>query len=523
MGGINRRQFFETGVSAGAGVATGTFAAASAAETAAGSLRAGVAKSNITTDAKGAVINDPLYAKVLVLDDGATRVVIIAMDTTAIGGRRISKGALDDIGEDFLPRLRSRIEKELKIPGRNVLVNASHTHPPGRLLCDDAEQLDRTFAAVRQAAQNMTPVTVGTGAGHEDRIQINRTLRLKNGQCWTIRHTNPCPPDEEVAGVGPIDPEIGILRVDRLDGRPLAVVYNFACHTLIGVPRGVVTANFPGFASQVIEESLGGGAMALFLQGAAGDVCEVLYKDVNRPRDAMPLGTMLGLSTLKAWREIPTKDAKLSVAAETIELPRRTDIPQRIASLLQEQSHLLESLAGTSLNFKTFLPLYLKYALNPDYPSDYAYRYLQAAKIGTDELTALDAQNRANIQKYLKNIRAMERLARVQDKIATLKKHQAINAEAGVATIPAEVQGIKIGDCVLITAPIELLVEIGLNLKKASPYKRTFVAAFSNGYLHYGPPATEYDKGGYEVTECLLAPQWQQIYERKASEIIRRL
>ena len=46
------------------------------------SLRAGVAKSDITIDAEGAVINDSLYAKALVLDDGGTRVAIIAMDTT---------------------------------------------------------------------------------------------------------------------------------------------------------------------------------------------------------------------------------------------------------------------------------------------------------------------------------------------------------------------------------------------------------------------------------------------------------
>ena len=49
------------------------------------------------------------------------------------------------------------------------------------------------------------------------------------------------------------------------------------------------------------------------------------------------------------------------------------------------------------------------------------------------------------------------------------------------------------------------------------------MAAFSNGYIHYGPPASEYGKGGYEVTECLLAPEWQGLYEKKANEVIRRL
>ena len=491
--------------------------------TVAGSLRAGVAKSDITTDAEGALIRDPLYAKALVLDDGATMAAIITMDTTAIGGRRISQRMLDDVGEEFLPNLRSRIQEELSIPGCHVLVNASHTHPPGRLLCDDAEQVDRTFDAVSRAVRNMTPVKIGSGVGHEDRVTINRTLRLKNGQDWTIRHTNPCPPDDEVAGVGPIDPEIGILRIDRMDGRPLAVVYNFACHPLFGDSQGSITANFPGVASRVIEENLGNDAMALFLQGAGGDIADVFFKDFSRPRDIEPLGAMLGLSTLEALRNIQTKDAKLSVVSETIELPRRTDIPERITALRQEQTELLESLRSTCLNLKSFLPLYIKYALSPDYPSDYSYRYLQAEKIGTDELCAMDSYNRKNIEKYLKNIYAMEKLARIQDKTATLKKHQAINDEASEPTISAEVQGIRIGDCVLITAPVEVLVEVGLNVKKTSPYEHTFVAAFSNGYMHYGPPATAYSRGGYEVTECLLAPEWQSIYEEKANEIIRRL
>ena len=479
------------------------------------SLLAGVAKSDITTGVEGVEVNDPLYAKTLVLDDGTTKVAVVAMDAVAIGG-------ICDIKDDFLPKLRDRIERELNIPAPNVLVNASHTHPSGRLLCDDADQVERAFDAVRRAAQNMSEVKVGAGVGHEGRFIINRTLRLKNGRHWTIRHANPCPPDEQVAGLGPVDPEIGILRIDRTDGRPLAVVYNFACHPLIGVPGGAVTANFPGFASKVLEENLNG-AMALFLQGAGGDVTEVLYKDVNRPRDAEPLGTMLGLSALRAWKNIPTADARLSVASETIALPRRTDIPQRIASLQQEQAELLEALRFTSLNFKTFLPLYLKHALSPDYPSDYSYRYLQAQQTGSDALRAMDIENRSNIEKYLSNIRAMERLAGSQDKIATLKHHQALNDESGETTIAAEVQGIRIGDCVLITAPLEMLVQVGLNVKSASPYEHTFIAAFSNGYMHYGPPAADYDKGGYEVTECLLAPEWQETYEKKAREIIRRL
>jgi hypothetical protein len=320
-----------------------------------------------------------------------------------------------------------------------------------------------------------------------------------------------------------MDPEIGVLRIDRLDGQPLAVVYNFACHPYITVPRGGVTADFPGFASTVIEENLGDGAMALFLQGAGGDITSILYKDPSRPRDSEPLGMMLGLSTLNAVRAIETKDATLSIISETLDLPRKADFDERIAELEAEQLDLLRGLRGTSLNFKMFLPLYLKYELDPEHPSYYSYRYLQSEMLGTDELSGLDAWNRGHIDKYLRNIQAMEKLARNQDKIATLERHKAINAAAGEPTIMTEILGIKIGDFVLVSSPAEVLVEVGLNVKNASPFEYTYMAAYSNGYIHYGPPASEYPKGGYEVTECLLAPEWQALYETKAQEVITRL
>ncbi|HOL22202.1 MAG TPA: hypothetical protein PLQ41_05045 [bacterium] len=486
-------------------------------------LKAGIAKSDITTTAESAKIHDPLYAKALVLEDGETYLVIISMDTTAIGGRRISANMLYDVGEEFLPSLREKIQTELDIPGSNVLVNASHTHPPGRLLCSDDEQVKRVFDAVKRAFHSRVEVMVGSGTGYEDRISINRTLRLKNGRHWTIRHAYPSPPDEEVKELGPVDNGIGIVRIDRIDGKPLAIIYNFACHPLSGVPGGYISAYFPGFASKVIEETLGDGAMAIFLQGAGGDVCDILYKDVHHPRNTEQFGTMLGLSTLKALREIKTeKGIDLKVLSETIKLPTRRDFPEVIEKLEREQAELLKSLRFTSLNIKTFLELYIKYNLHPEYPSDYSYRYLHSENRGSDEFLFLDEENRRNIEKYLKNIYTMEKLVKLQDDIETLKKHQEIVRETG-EYVMCEVQGIKIGDCVIITSPAELLTEVGLNIKRASPYRKTFVAAYSNGYLHYGPPASHYDKGGYEVTECLLAPEWEGIYERKALEIIMSL
>ena len=149
-------------------------------------------------------------------------------------------------------------------------------------------------------------------------------MKLKNGREADVRRAYALPPDEEVAGVaGPVDPEIGVLRFDAEDGQTLAVVYNFACHPILGVPSGGNTADLVGFASKAIEESLGEGSMAFFLQGCAGDINPVLYKEVARPHDAEPLGNRLGLSTLKALRKIRCGDTGgLKVLNETIELPR---------------------------------------------------------------------------------------------------------------------------------------------------------------------------------------------------------
>lgn len=478
-------------------------------------LRAGVAKSDISRVEEGLRINDPVYSKVLVLDDGTTQAVIIGMDVTAIGG-------IGEVTDAFLPELRGRIEGELGIPGKHVLVNASHNHPPLYFLCSHEEQVARTFDAVKRAQAAMVPVTAGAGSGEEARISMNRTLRLSDGTGWTIRHSNPSPPDNVVESVGPVDTEIGILRLDREDGSPLAVVYNFACHPYVTVPEGGVTADFPGFASKAIEENLPG-AMAIFLQGAGGDITPILYKDVNRARDSAPEGRILGLTTLKAVRAIETKPAGLRVVNEALPLPRKSDFDERVAELEAEQASLLKSLRGTSLNLKTFVPLYVRHLMDPEHPLDYKYRYLQSESIGEDEFTNIDNQNRSHLAKYVRNIHSMEKLARIQDKIATLRRHQKINHDSGEETVATEVQGIRIGDFVLVSSPTEMLSTVGMNVKNASPFEHTFVAAYSNGYIHYGPPASEYSMGGYEVTECLLDPEWQALYESKAAEVLKAL
>ncbi|OGG54006.1 MAG: hypothetical protein A3F84_04880 [Candidatus Handelsmanbacteria bacterium RIFCSPLOWO2_12_FULL_64_10] len=465
------------------------------------------------TNTEAGPVHGPLYVKALVLKDDVSTVVVVTVDAVAI----------EEIGyirNDYLARVRSHLQKELGIQPENVLITASHCHG---VVCADVEQ--RTVRTVKEAWQNVVPVRVGVGIGHEGRIAENRRLRLKNGREADVRRAYSLPPDEEVAGVGPVDPEIGILRLDRQDGQTLAVVYNFACHPIQGVPNGGNTADITGFASRVIEGNLSDGTMAFFLQGCAGDINPIWYKDDDHPRDAEPLGNMLGLSTLQALRKIRSGDGgKMKIIHETIELPR-ADLAPRIESLQVEQTRLLQSLKGTGLNLKTFLPLMVKYSLSCDFPSYYSHRYLHDKMIGRDDLEKLDAQNRRNLSQYIENILVTEQLTRIQVNLNLLKKHQARNAAAGKKTIDVEVGGLRIGDFVLVTFPGELSVQTGLSIKKRSPHEFTFIAGYTNGYIYYAPTAEQLNNrgGAQEDSDCILAPEWQMLYEDRVAEILKKL
>lgn len=476
------------------------------------SLRAGVAKVDIT-DRTGPV-NDPLFAKVLIVKSDTATVVLITIDAVAIG-------EIGRIKNDFLANVRARLQKELGIAPPSVVINASHCHGVVRA---DTEQL--TVQAVKEAWLRLVPVKVGAGAGSESRISENRRLKMKDGSEVDMRRAYSMPRDEDVAAVGPIDPQIGLLRLDREDGKPLAVLYNFACHPIMNPPSTGNSADFPGFASRVIEESLGDGALAFFVQGCGGDINPVRYKGVQHPPSAEPLGNMLGVSVVQAWKKIETKSGgELKIINETISLPRGADLEKRIAAIQAEQAKLLQSLKPTDINFKTFLPLFVQHKVSPEFPSFYSQGYLHDKAVGKDELTKLDEANRRSLDAYLENIHTMERLTRLNVNLALLKKHLAQNQAAGKPTLHAELTALRIGDFRLVTFPGELTVEIGLNLKRRAPARFTFVAGHCNGYIYYLPTEKQRGNTGYaqEDCDCLVAPEWQQRFETKALELLNQL
>ena len=480
--------------------------------TSAAELRAGVAKVDITDRTKP--VNDPCFAKALVLKSDDTTAVLITVDAVAIG-------EIGRIGNDFLADVRRELDQELGIPSASVLINASHCHGIVRA---DLQQL--VVQVVKDAAKNLVPVKVAAGSGSESRISENRRLKLKDGSEVDMRRAYSMPRDEDVASVGPIDPQIGLLRLDNTDGRPLAVLYNFACHPIMNPPSKGNSADYPGFASKVIEESFGDGVLAFFVQGCGGDINPVRYKEVSRPADAEPLGTMLGATVVAAARRIQTSDnSTLRVSRETISLPRAADYEVRIARIESEQLTLLASLKPTNINFKTFLPLLIQHKLSPEFPSHYSQTYLHDQSVDRQAVTQLDADNRTQVDNYLANIEKMERLTRLNTNLALLKRHLARSQAAAVPTLDVEVCGLRVGNFKLVTFPGELTAQVGLNIKQAANDPHAFVAGYTNGYIYYTPTVEQRTNTGYAQEDCdtLVAPEWQRLFELKALEILKKL
>ena len=252
------------------------------------------------------------------LSDGSTAAVIITIDAVAIA-------EIGTIENDFLATVRGQLEQELRVKPANVLVNASHCHG---IVCNDVAGADGPGGEAGVAEHGAGPRRQPAAATRTGSWKIAGSSS-RDGREADNRRAYSLPPDEEVAGVGPVDPQIGVLRLDKENGETLAVVYNFACHPIQGIPGGSIhSADLAGFASKVIEDNLSDGAVALFLQGCAGDINPSCTRTSSRPRDAERLGNMLGLSTLKAVRKIQSREtAKLHVLSETIELPRADFAP----------------------------------------------------------------------------------------------------------------------------------------------------------------------------------------------------
>jgi neutral ceramidase len=230
----------------------------------AATLRAGAARIDYTPrgpELPGNFIGvlDPVFARSLVLDNGSTRAALIAVDAGAIPSELHAK-------------VSARAAAELEIPASQLLISASHTHSvPFRL---DAGIEETILRALRDSIARLQPAQVAWGTG-VSYINVNRDRIDPRTQRWW----------EGPNYDGPSDKTVAVVRVETPGGAPIAVYYNYAVHGVITGTLDMISGDIPGAASRYVEESLGGGAVALFASGAAGDQNPIYFNQTYELRE----------------------------------------------------------------------------------------------------------------------------------------------------------------------------------------------------------------------------------------------
>lgn len=230
----------------------------------ASALKVGAAKVDVTPAESELPKNyegilDHLFSRAIVLDDGVTRGALVTLDA---GG----------MPEQIWQNVTKRAEAELKIPAKNILMTATHSHSvPGGA---GAGLQEKIFQSLKAATEKLQPARVGFGTG-VSYINVNRNIIDPKTRRWWEG------PNYE----GPSDKTVAVVSFQTLSGDPIAVYYNYAMHAVTVGQLDKVSADAPGAASRYIEDSFDDKMIAVWSTGAAGDQNPIYFQQTYDLRE----------------------------------------------------------------------------------------------------------------------------------------------------------------------------------------------------------------------------------------------
>ncbi|MBC8076813.1 MAG: hypothetical protein H7Y32_12115, partial [Chloroflexales bacterium] len=349
----------------------------------------------------------------------------------------------------------------------------------------DASLPHRIAGVAWSALQRLRPVRLAVGTG-QCAISVNRRFqRPEDGAVICGRNWG-----------GPVDHAVQVVRIDEENGAPLAAIVNYACHPItVGPDCDLLTPDYPGAMKRVVEQATG--ATCLFLQGAAGDVGPIRGVARGGANEYKRLGAIVGHEASKVWY--------------SLELPARQE---RYVGTLESGSPL---------------------AIYADEPVAAPARFLSVAKrplhLPLKQLGP-PAQFEEQFQRHNATLNALREsggdVAAIKE-ATMLAKRAAMRADLarqsqGRSHRTFELQAFALGsDIVLLGMPGEPFVEIGLAVKRDSPFAHTLFSGYSNIGWAYIPTPAAYPLGGYEVEVSPFAPEAAGIVVREAGELLRSL
>jgi len=390
-------------------------------------------------------VHDELHARAIALDDGATRIAFVIVDSCMVP-------------REVVAAAKARVTEQTGIPADHVLISATHAHSaPASTPVFQTDQdpkyvrflAARIGDAVTFAVNNLAPAQVGWGMGRNADQLFNRRWKKKPGtippdpfgKTGDQAQMNPTPGSADlVEPAGPVDPEVGVLAVRTPDGTPIAVLSAYGLHYVGGVGGGHASADYYGAFARKMRQRLAPDAtnppfVAAMANGTSGDVNNINFRN---PRPAAPpyeqlnrVADDLAAEVIRVVRSIEYHDhATLDAATAEISLGVRLPTPEEIT----RAEKILDDAQGKPLQ----------------------------------SLEQVYARETVLIAKY-------------------------------PAQVPLTIQALRVGELGIAAAPCEVFTEIGLEIKAKSPLKPTFTIELANGYNGYLPTKAQHALGGYET------------------------
>jgi len=420
-------------------------------------LKAGAGRSVITPTIGGWVhrdVHDDLYAKALVLESGGVSIAIVLCDL----------GSVTKADADPAKELAAAVTG---IPREHILIAATHTHytPWG----GDRSEHGRAYFgwlagriadAIRLAQNRLQPAKLAHGAGAVPGEVFNRRYWMKDGsvvfnpldcRCRTEdgSYRDVWRREDIVRPAGPTDPEVGVLVVMDEQERPLAVLANYALHYVDTPDYDCISANYFGQFERTLQRMAGCDFVGMLMNGTCGDVNNVDYLGEPKPEQPYPRWNMERVSDV--------------VAAEVYRVWRslRRSSYQTVGALAVANDWFV-------LRHREVTPEQRQWA---------------------ESLLAQPEPDSFGDQQWLERVHASA-IRRV--------------AEYGPQR-QTQIQAFRIGDLALVGLPSEVFVEVGLEIKRRSPFARTLVVELANDSFGYIPTDKAFSEGSYETLNSLAA------------------
>ena len=381
-------------------------------------------------------INDQLYVRCILLDDGATKIALTVVDTCMMTQLLIDEA-------------KKLANQQTGIPVDKMMVCATHTHSaPAAMAClgtrqdkDYAQWLPAKIAEAIVAAHNqLAPARIGWNSVDDWQHSHNRRWIRKPenkivdpfGQATGLAHMHPGYLSTEVIGPsGPVDPELSLISVQNLEGKPIAVLANYSQHYF---GTQAISSDYYGLFCKHVAELLhepgegNGPFVCAMSQGTSGDL---MWMDYGSPAKTVPM-------------------------AEYAESVAR--YAEKALSTMSYRDHVPLAMSERTL------------WLN--------YRVPNEDRIEWARPIASTIEN--DLAKSIQEVYAKEALI-LHDRQSTELKLQAI----------------QIGELTIAALPNEVYALTGLKLKGRSPSPWHFNIELANGAEGYIPPPEQHTLGGY--------------------------